>query len=130
MSFHPAKLGRVLVCVCVAWPSTVWADDPRIDELSRQLRDVQRQLNELKAAHSRRDEVAVLRQSTEAQFADLHKRMDAQTRVSMPNGRLTAISPDGTFSVALRATVQFDAGYFAHDHKARCRADRALPRRA
>jgi len=31
----------------------------------------------------------------------------------MPNGRLIAVSSDGAFSLALRATVQFDAGYFA-----------------
>jgi phosphate-selective porin OprO/OprP len=77
------------------------------------LRDVQHQLNALKAAVPRTGEVVALRRSTTAQFSDLHKRMDAQTRVSMPNGRLTAVSSDGAFSLALRATVQFDAGYFA-----------------
>lgn len=102
-----------MACACVAWPSAVWADDPRVDELARQLRDVQRQLNELKTASSGSNDVAALRQSTAAQFSQLRKKTDAQTRVSMPNGRLTAVSADGAFSLALRGTVQFDAGYFS-----------------
>ena len=119
-----------MACACVAWPSAVWADDPRVDELARQLRDVQRQLKELKAAPSGSNDVAVLRQSTAAQFAQLRKKADAQTRVSMPNGRLTTVSADGAFSLALRGTVQFDAGYFSRDHKAGCRVDREGPRLA
>jgi phosphate-selective porin OprO/OprP len=112
VSFHFSKLFLAMACACAAWPSAARADDTRVDELARQLRDVQRQLNELKTASSRTGEVVALRQSSAAQFADLHKRMDAQTRVGMPNGRLTAVSSDGAFSLALRATVQFDAGHF------------------
>jgi len=114
--------------VCATWPSAAWADDPRVDELAQQLRDVQRQLNELKA--SRKDEVVALRQSNAAQFSEVRRKVDAQTSVSMPNGRLTAVSFDGAFSLALRATVQFDAGYFAHDRMVVCPAGRERPHRA
>ena len=130
LSFHPVRSVLAIACVCATWPSAAWADDPRIDELARQLRDVQQQLNALKAAVPRTGEVVALLRSTTAQISDLHKRMDAETRVSMPNGRLIAVSSDGAFSLALRATVQFDAGYFAHDRMVVCPADRERPRRA
>jgi len=57
--------------------------------------------------------VKALKQNSAAQFAALHKKVKAGDRVSLPNGRLTVKSADGDFSVALRATVQFDAGYFS-----------------
>jgi len=102
-----------MACICAAWPSAVWAEDARIDELARQLKDVQRQLDALKAASAHDDGAALKDLQRAAQFSDARKKMDAQTRVSMPGGRFSAVSADGAFSLALRATVQFDAGYFA-----------------
>jgi len=113
--FFRAKQCLAMACACIAWPSSVWAGESRVDELAGQLKDIQRQLADLKAARHRDDGAALrmLQQDVAAQTANLHKTMNAQTKVSMPNGRLTAVSADGAFSLALRATVQFDTGYFS-----------------
>ena len=120
-----------MLCVCAAWPSAASADDSRVEELARRLKDIQQQLDQLKAGKADKGaEVKAVQKSTAAQFADLHKKMDAQARVRMPNGRLTVVSAEGDFSLALRATVQFDAAYFSHDRTVEYRADRARPRQA
>jgi phosphate-selective porin OprO/OprP len=103
----------MLACACAAWPLAARANDPRVDELARQLRDVQDQLNALKAPHKDVAELKALQDATAAQMAQIHRAMDAQTHTSMPNGRFSVVSSDGAFSLALRATVQFDAGYFS-----------------
>lgn len=90
--------------------------DPRIGELEQQLRDVQLQLADIKASHHDNDysgAVVDLKRSTSDQYTDINNRLDSQTRVAIPNGRLTFASPDGQFSLALRALAQLDAGYFA-----------------
>jgi len=104
-----------MLCACAAWPSAASADDSRVEELARRLKEVQRQLDELKAAggNDTGAEAKALKQNSAAQFAALHKKVKAGDRVSLPNGRLTVKSADGDFSMALRATVQFDAGYFS-----------------
>lgn len=130
VSFHNAKLCLMMACACAAWPSVALANDPRVDELARQLRDVQSQLNALKAAPAGGADLKALQDATAAQMAQLHKKMDAQTHISMPNGRLSVVSSDSAFSLALRATVQFDAGYFSHDRTLACLAGRARPHRA
>src|SRR5438874_1930345 len=113
--FRFLGLGMVMLCACAAWPSAASAADSRVDELARKLKEIQRQLDALKAARMVDHGAALkaLQQSTVQQFTDLHKRIDDQPKVSMPNARLTVVSADGDFSLALRATVQFDVGYFA-----------------
>jgi phosphate-selective porin OprO/OprP len=113
--FRLIRLSLVMLCACAARPSAASADDSRVEELARRLKEIQRQLDALKAARpaDKGVELKALQQSTAAQFADLHKKMDAQSKVRMPNGRLTVVSADGDFSLALRATVQFDAAYFS-----------------
>lgn len=111
--FRLARLSLMMLCVPAAWPKAACADDSRVDELARQLRDVQSQLNALNV--SRRDgaELKGVQDAAVAQVDQLHKRMDAQTHVSMTNGRFSAASSEGSFSFALRATVQFDVGHFS-----------------
>ena len=90
--------------------------DPRIGVLEQQLRDVQLQLAEIKGSQGQNDNSAAvvdLKRSTSSQYVDLNKRLDAQTKVGLDNGRLTVASADGAFSLSLRALVQFDEGYFA-----------------
>ena len=90
--------------------------DPRIGVLEQQLRDVQQQLAEIKGAQGANDNSAALldlKRSTSDQYADINNQLDAQTRPSIANGRLTFASPDGAFTLALRSLVQFDCGYFA-----------------
>ncbi|HJT44335.1 MAG TPA: porin [Rhizomicrobium sp.] len=90
--------------------------DPRIGVLEQQLRDVQRQLAEIKSAQGQNDTsaaVADLKRSTSSQYADINNRFDAQTKISTANGRLSFASPDGAFTLALRGQVQFDTAYFA-----------------
>jgi phosphate-selective porin OprO/OprP len=90
--------------------------DPRIGVLEQQLRDVQQQLQQIKQANGDNDysgAVADLKRSTGAQYEDLNKQIAAQTRTTIPNGRLSFASADGQFSLAFRSLVQFDYGYFA-----------------
>jgi hypothetical protein len=48
--------------------------------------------------------------------ADRQKLVDAERpRVSFPGGRPTVTSPDGRYSIALRATVQLDAAKYFQD---------------
>jgi phosphate-selective porin OprO/OprP len=51
-----------------------------------------------------------------AEIADLKKAQTAASvapRVGLDNGRLTVTSADGAFSIAVRALLQYDYGYFA-----------------
>lgn len=92
------------------------AADPRIPALEQQLRDVQRQLLEIKNAPREDDYGAALsdlKRSTSDQYADVSNQIAARTRTTLPNGRLSFASPDGQFILALRSLVQFDYGYFA-----------------
>jgi phosphate-selective porin OprO/OprP len=92
------------------------SSDPRIGVLEQQLRDVQQQLAEIKGAQGTNDYSAAvvdLKRSTSAQYADVNKRIDDQTRVGLDNGRLTFVSANGAFSLSLRSLIQFDYGYFA-----------------
>jgi len=95
--------------------------DPRVGVLEQQLRDVERQLTEIKAAQAKNDysdAVTDLKRSASAQYADLDKTVSALPKSSIDNGRLQFTSADGRFSAALRALVQFDTGYYMQEHSA------------
>jgi len=105
-----------LVGLFLAWPAAAWADDARLDALEARLREIQRQLDGLKAQPVPRADQAALnriRQDVAGQAETLRKKIHDQPKVSLNNGRLSVVSADGAFSLALRATVQFDAGYFS-----------------
>lgn len=90
--------------------------DPRIPLLEQQLRDIQQQLGEIKGARAANDTsgaVADLKRSSSSQYADINNRLDGLNKTTIDNGRLTVSSPNGAFSLSLRALVQFDVGYFA-----------------
>ena len=95
--------------------------DPRIGVLEQELHDVQQQLAEIKDKQAGNNAAAAnsaaalgdIKRSTSAQYADVNKRIDAQTRVGLDNSRLTFASANGAFILSLRSLVQFDAGYFA-----------------
>ena len=91
--------------------------DPRIGILEQELRDIKLQLAEIKGAHTDQPDygaaVLDLKRSTSDQYADLNTQLAAQTKTSLPNGRLSFASADGAFTLALRSLVQFDYGYFA-----------------
>src|SRR5689334_16875035 len=85
--------------------------DPRIGLLEQQLRDVQQQLAEIKGAQNNTDfsaAVVDLKRSTSDQYADISKQLAGQNKVGLDNARLTVTSPNGAFSLSLRALVQFD----------------------
>ena len=111
--FRLIRLFLVMTCACAAAPAR--ADDPRVEELVQRVKEIQRRLDALKAARvpDKAAGLKTLQQSSAAQFAGLHKKIDTQPRVRMPNGRLSVVSAEGDFSLALRATVQFDVGYFS-----------------
>src|SRR3569833_1909829 len=91
--------------------------DPRIGVLEQELRDIELQLAQIKGAHSDQPDTSAavldLKRSTSDQYADLNTQLAAQTKTSLPNGRLSFATPDGAFTLALRSLVQFDYGYCA-----------------
>ncbi|MBV9551012.1 MAG: hypothetical protein JO256_15195 [Alphaproteobacteria bacterium] len=90
--------------------------DPRVTLLEQQLRDVQAAVDALKKAQANADNSAALsdlKRSTSSQYDDLTKQIAALPKITHPNGRFTFASADGDFSLALRALVQFDAGYLS-----------------
>jgi phosphate-selective porin OprO/OprP len=97
-------------------PAPAPQPDPRIGVLEQQLRDVQRQLNEVKEAQASADNTAALldlKRSTADQYADINNQIGALNKMALDNGRLAVATPDGSFTLALRALVQYDMGYFA-----------------
>jgi phosphate-selective porin OprO and OprP len=102
--------------------------DPRVGVLEQQLRDVEQQLAEIKAAQiqaaqaqAQNDNSAAivdLKRSTSNQYADLNNTLSAQSKSSVDNGRLQIASADGRFSAALRTLIQFDTGYYSQEHTA------------
>ena len=89
--------------------------DPRIPLLEQQLRDVQAAVANLKAQADADNGAALadLKRSTSSQYADLNAQIAGLPKVGLDNGRLTVASADGNFTLALRALIQFDTGYFA-----------------
>src|SRR6476660_7882229 len=97
-------------------PAPAPQPDPRIGVLEQQLRDVQRQLNEVKDAQAAGDNTAALldlKRSTADQYADINNQIAAQPKMTINNGRVTFATADGANTLSLRSLVQFDAGYFA-----------------
>src|SRR5881398_3243962 len=77
--------------------------DPRIGLLEQQLRDVERQLHEIKQTQSQADNTAALmdlKRSSSDHYSDLNKQLAAQNKVGLDNGRLSVATPDGNFSLA------------------------------
>lgn len=109
----------------MAWPAPILAassnaaapvSDPRIGVLEQQLHDIQQQLADIRNQRSGvadTDAVADLKRTAARQYDDLNNQLGGMPRISAPNGRFTFTTADGEFSLALRALVQFDAGYFA-----------------
>jgi phosphate-selective porin OprO and OprP len=99
-----------------ALSSPVLAQDPRLSTLEQQLRDVRAEIAELKKAQAEADNSAAvtdLKRSSGDRYTDLSNQIAALPKVGLDNGRLTVTSADGAFSVALRALLQYDYGYFA-----------------
>ena len=97
-------------------PAPAPQPDPRIGVLEQQLRDVQRQLNEVKEAQAAGDNTAALldlKRSTADQYADINNQIAAQPKLTIANGRVTFATADGANTLSLRSLVQFDAGYVA-----------------
>jgi phosphate-selective porin OprO/OprP len=111
MSRHRAALAVLLLAV----PSCAMADEAdRVAALEQQLRAAQEQLRQLKA-HTPDSQAALadIKRSSDAQHADLKARLTKEPSLRLDHGRLSFVSANGDFSLALRSTVQFDAGYFA-----------------
>ena len=100
--------------LCAVLSPAIAADDTRVDRLEQQLKDVQRQLADLKRpAPPDTAAIAALKRDSAEHYAAIRKRMDAQPGTSLAAGRLSLGSADGDFTFALRSVVQLDAGYFA-----------------
>ena len=89
-------------------------DSDRLEALEQQLREAQQQLGQLKAkASDDRAALADIKRASSGQYADLKDRLKKQPAARFDRGRFTFVSANGDFSLALRSTVQFDAGTFA-----------------
>src|SRR5258706_133320 len=129
MNFHGVIMPKVRVSILLtgaalialsapsfaaAKKATPPPSDPRIGVLEQQLRDVQQQLAEIKGGSNDYSAAVVdLKRSTSDQYVDINNRIDAMAKAGVDNGRFTIASPNGAFSLSLRALVQFDVGYFA-----------------
>lgn len=110
MSYRKISWAAALLAASPAYA----AQDARLDALERQLGAVQRQLAEIKASRDAHDAALnQIRKDTADSQAALAKRIAGQPRMRLDNGRFSVTSADGDFSLALRSTVQLDAGYFA-----------------
>jgi phosphate-selective porin OprO/OprP len=92
------------------------SQNPKIDALEQQLRDVEQQLAQIKAQQADSDTSAAvvdLKRSTSDQYKDISDRLDNRTRVGFDDGRFTLASPNGAFTLSLKSLVQFDYGYFS-----------------
>jgi phosphate-selective porin OprO/OprP len=88
-----------LTALCVPLAAPAWADDGgRLAAAEQQLAAIRHELAVMAAAPSMRAG---------------HNAPAAAVRRSLDDGRFTLASADGDFSVSLRGTVQFDAGYFS-----------------
>jgi phosphate-selective porin OprO/OprP len=100
--------------------ATLAQSDPRLPVLEQELRDVRAEIENLKKAQtdSKSDTgssaaLADFKRAAGDQYADINNQLAALPRVGLDNGRLTVASVDGRFTLALRALIQFDTGYFA-----------------
>lgn len=84
-----------------AAPTASAADKSRIQDLEQKVDDLSRAVQDLKRSGS-------------SQNADQQRR-DGEAKLTLPNGRPTFATPDGAFSAALRAIVQFDGAYYSQD---------------
>src|ERR1700722_8481655 len=113
--------GAALIALSSPGLAQTQKTDARVDQLEQQLRDVEKQLAEIKAAQAQNDPTAAvvdLKRSTSDQYVDLNKTVSALPRSTIDNGRLQITSADGRFSATLRALVQFDTGYYMQEHTA------------
>lgn len=84
-----------------AAPASTAADE-RIKALEEQLQGLQ-------------DQIIDLKRSTGDQYTDVTNQQNALVKVTLANGRPTLATADGSFTAALRATVQFDWGSYFQD---------------
>jgi len=113
--------GAALIALSSPGLAQTQKSDARVDLLEQQLRDVEQQLAEIKAAQAQNDPTPALvdlKRSTSDQYVDLNKTVSALPRSSIDNGRLQITSSDGRFSAALRTLIQFDSGYYMQEHSA------------
>ena len=73
--------------------------DPKIGALEQQLRDLEQQLAEIKAAEAQNDPsapLADLKRSTSDQYKDLYDRLNNRPAVRLDDGRLRSPAPTAT----------------------------------
>jgi phosphate-selective porin OprO/OprP len=80
------------------------------DAISDRLAALQAQIDDLN------NTVSDLKRAQSAQYADVQSQRAQDIQFSFKNGRFTAKSADGEFSLSTRALVQFDAAYYSQEY--------------
>src|SRR5689334_13258360 len=94
-----ALLGAVGMAGAASAASSGSTDD-RLNALQQELNDVNARLDDLKRSQS-------------DQYGDVNRQFGSLVRVKLDNGRPTFTTADDNFSLAIRALVQFDWGYYS-----------------
>src|SRR5436190_17208547 len=105
MSFSKRFGASLLGCAALAGISQAHADavSDRLAALQEQIDDLNNTVSDLKRGQS-------------AQYADVQSQRAQDIQFSFKNGRFTAKSADGEFSLSTRALVQFDAAYYSQEY--------------
>ncbi len=89
--------------------------DAKIQALENQIQDLSSQVEDLK-------------RSTGDQYTDVQNQQAAAVKVTLANGRPTISTADGNFTASLRATVQYDTGFYFQDNAVTANLTPALGR--
>jgi phosphate-selective porin OprO/OprP len=92
--------GMASVCPAVAATASTDTTDDRLKALQQELDDVNARLSDLKRSQS-------------DQYGDINRQFGSLIKVKLDNGRPTFTTADDNFSLAIRALVQFDWGYYS-----------------
>jgi phosphate-selective porin OprO/OprP len=92
--------GMASISSAVAATATPDTTDDRLKALQRELDDVNARLADLKRSQS-------------DQYGDINRQFGSLVKVKLDNGRPTFTTADDNFSLAIRALVQFDWGYYS-----------------
>jgi phosphate-selective porin OprO/OprP len=98
---------RVLASLLAAGMASVGAAVAATDSTDDRLKTLQQELDDVNAR------LSDLKRSQSDQYGDINRQFGSLINVKLDNGRPTFSTTDDNFSLAIRALVQFDWGYYS-----------------